>query len=104
MMNTEKITRRSMLTKTAAGLGATAMLGMPGLFGDAPMAATALFAPQKVGGRLKQSVCRWCYSKIPLEDFAKAVSEMGLKGIDLLNDPKDWPIAKKYGLVPTMVT
>ena len=98
------ITRRSMLTRTAAGLGATAILGMPDLLGHAPMAAASLFSPQKVGGRLKQSVCRWCYNKIPLEDFAKAVSEMGIKGIDLLNDPKDWPIAKKYGLIPTMVT
>lgn len=100
----QPISRRSMLTRTAAGLGATAILGMPDLLGDAPMAAASLLSPQKVGGRLKQSVCRWCYNKIPLEDFAKAVSEMGIKGIDLLNDPKDWPIAKKYGLIPTMVT
>lgn len=100
----QPISRRSMLTRTAAGLGATVILGMPDLLGDAPMAAASLLSPQKVGGRLKQSVCRWCYNKIPLEDFAKAVSEMGIKGIDLLNDPKDWPIAKKYGLIPTMVT
>jgi hydroxypyruvate isomerase len=104
MIAMPNITRRKMLTQTAAGLGATAILGMPDFFGGASMPASNLFASQKVGGRLKQSVCRWCYNKIPLEDFAKAVSEMGIKGIDLLNDPKDWPIAKKYGLVSTMVT
>lgn len=100
MQNSEKIARRAMLSRCASGLGATAILGLI----EAPMAATAPFASQKVGGRLKQSVCRWCYDKIPLEEFARAISEMGLKGIDLLNDPNDWPVAKKYGLVPTMVT
>lgn len=84
-----------MLTQTAAGLGAMALSGMLN---------PSLAASQKVGGRLKQSVCRWCYNKIPLDEFAKAVSEMGLKGIDLLTDPNDWPTAKKYGLIPTMVT
>jgi hydroxypyruvate isomerase len=97
------LSRRAMLSKTVVGLGATAMFGMLGTPFD-PLAVAAPFALQKVGGRLKQSVCRWCYNKIPLEDFAKAVSELGLKGIDLLNDPKDWPVAQKYGLVPTMVT
>lgn len=95
MTSTEKITRRSMLTQTATGLGAMALSGMLN---------PSLAASQKVGGRLKQSVCRWCYNKIPLDEFAKAVSEMGLKGIDLLTDPNDWPTAKKYGLIPTMVT
>ncbi|HMV46734.1 MAG TPA: TIM barrel protein [Blastocatellia bacterium] len=94
------ITRRAMLTQTAFGIGAAMMLGAADSLG----AATPVWPAQKVGGRLKQSVCRWCYNKIPLEDFAKAVSEMGLKGIDLLNNPADWPVAKKYGLVPTMVS
>ncbi len=97
MLKLEPLTRREMIARTIGGLGATALLG----FADSTGFAAE---PQKVGGRLKQSVCRWCYNKIPLEDFAKAVSEMGIKGIDLLNDPKDWPIAKKYGLIPTMVT
>jgi hydroxypyruvate isomerase len=98
VVKSEKISRRNMLIHTAAGFGATALLGMA----DSTSFAANWFAQQKVGGRLKQSVCRWCYNKIPLEDFAKAVSEMGLKGIDLLNNPADWPIVKKYGLIPTM--
>ena len=100
MLNSEKLSRRVMLARSVTGLGATALIGLT----DSTSAASKLLRSQKVGGRLKQSVCRWCYNKIPLEDFAKAVSEMGLKGIDLLNNPADWPIAKKYGLVPTMVS
>jgi hydroxypyruvate isomerase len=49
-------------------------------------------------GRLKQSVCQWCYAKIPLEDFCREVAAMGLTAIDLLQ-PEQWPIAAKHGLI-----
>jgi hydroxypyruvate isomerase len=49
-------------------------------------------------GRLKQSVCRWCYAKIPFEDFCREVAAMGLTAIDLLG-PEQWPIAAKHGLI-----
>ena len=51
---------------------------------------------------LKQSVARWCYSKIPIEDLAREGARMGLKGMDLIG-PDAWPVARKYGLVPAMV-
>ena len=57
-------------------------------------------APAK--GTLKQSACRWCYGKIPMEDFAKACAEAGLKSIDLAGKA-EWPAITKYGMVPTMV-
>ena len=52
-------------------------------------------------GRLKQSGCRWCYGKIPLPEFCKAVADMGLTAIDLLTE-KEWPIAHEYGLICSM--
>jgi hydroxypyruvate isomerase len=53
-------------------------------------------------GRLKQSVCRWCYGKIPIDDFAAACARIGIQAIDLL--PKqDWPVAFKHGLALTCV-
>jgi hydroxypyruvate isomerase len=30
-------------------------------------------------GRLKQSVSRWCYQRIPMPDFCKAVADIGLR-------------------------
>lgn len=65
--------------------------------------ATARAAAQEGGrvvknGRLKQSVCRWCYEKIPFEDFCREVAAMGLTAIDLLR-PEQWAIAAKYGLI-----
>jgi hydroxypyruvate isomerase len=52
-------------------------------------------------GRLKQSVSRWCYNKIPLPEFAKAVKEIGLPAIDLLGE-KEWAVAADHGLVCSM--
>jgi hydroxypyruvate isomerase len=52
-------------------------------------------------GRLKQSVCRWCYQAIPLPDFCKAVSAIGLTAIDLVEE-KDWPLLADHGLVCSM--
>ena len=52
-------------------------------------------------GRLKQSVCRWCYAKIPLVDFCRGVAALGLTAIDLLQ-PAEWPVAKAHGLTCSM--
>ncbi|CAN5227770.1 TIM barrel protein [soil metagenome] len=48
-------------------------------------------------GNINHAVCRWCYSKIPLDDLCKAAKDMGIKGIDLAG-PAEWPVLKKYGL------
>ncbi|MCA1656809.1 MAG: TIM barrel protein, partial [Actinobacteria bacterium] len=52
-------------------------------------------------GRLKQSVSRWCYQKIAMPDFCKAVAAMGLTAIDLLEQP-DWSMVRDFGLVCSM--
>src|SRR3989475_5960097 len=52
-------------------------------------------------GRLKQSVSRWPYAKIPLPEFCRACADMGLTAIDLLEEP-DWLVLKEYGLVCSM--
>ena len=80
---TQGITRRAALT--AAALGASAPLGL---------AQTK--AVQK--GRLKQSVCRWCYRDMPLEELAANAAAMGLVAVDLL-DEAEWPVVAKHGLI-----
>ena len=47
-------------------------------------------------GNIRHSVSQWCYSDIPLEDFAKACKEMGIESIELLGE-KDWATFKKTG-------
>jgi hydroxypyruvate isomerase len=96
------VSRRAMLLKTAGALGAASLVALSDSSHANPLWQEASGA--KLKGRLKQSACRWCYRDIPLENLAKAGAEIGLKGIDLLNDPNDWPVVKKYGLIPTMVS
>ena len=52
-------------------------------------------------GNINQSVCRWCFDELPLEELCKLAKEIGLVGIDLLG-PSDWPVLEKYGLKSTM--
>jgi len=87
------VTRRAFL---ASAIGAHTLARYPG------------FAPQGGGagrivknGRLKQSVSRWCYQRIPMTDFCRAVADMGLTAIDLLEEP-EWAIARDHGLVCSM--
>jgi hydroxypyruvate isomerase len=66
----------------------------------APLAKPSPAAP---AGRLKQSAARWCYSKIGIDDLCRQAAELGLAGLDLV-DEKDWPTCRKYGLVPAIVS
>ena len=81
------LSRRDAL-KTAGAVAAGAML--TGSEASAQEKAVKL-------GKLKQSVCRWCYQRIPLEDFLKQVADLGLPAVDLLQ-PEEFAIAAKYGL------
>ncbi len=84
------LTRRELLVATAGVAGMT-------LLGSESAAAPV----SRANGRLKQSVCRWIYEKIPLPDFAKTVKGMGLVAIDLLQ-PDEWPVVRDAGLVCSM--
>jgi hydroxypyruvate isomerase len=53
-------------------------------------------------GRLKQSLARWCYAKIPIEDLCRAAADLGISGMDLVAS-EDWPVLRKYGITPCMV-
>ena len=52
-------------------------------------------------GRIHQSVSRWCYSRIPLDQLSEYAAKVGLKGIDLL-EPDDYSVPRRYGLLCTM--
>lgn len=56
---------------------------------------------ESAGGRLRQSVARWCFSHIPIEDFCRQLREMGVAGIDLAA-PDEWETCKRYGIAPCM--
>ena len=58
---------------------------------------------QTLKGNINHAVCYWCYSSLPLDDFAKSAADLGLKGIDLLR-PEEWEVAEKYGLKCSIAT
>jgi hydroxypyruvate isomerase len=90
------------LTRRQAVLGA-GLAGAGALVGrDSAEAAAAPPTGRVVTkGRLKQSVSRWCYQKIPLPEFAAAVKEMGLTAIDLLKQD-EWAAVRDLGLICSM--
>jgi hydroxypyruvate isomerase len=90
-----ELTRREALAAGAATLAA-------GLTTQTDADAQAAASGKAVmKGRLKQSVSRWCYQKIPMPEFCKAVAALGLPAIDLLDEP-DWAIVRDFGLVCSM--
>ncbi len=81
------MTRRDWLTATAATAVAAAQETRP--------------VPHK--GRLKQCVTRGVFGRgMALEDMCRHAAQLGVVGFDLLG-PQDFPLLKKFGLIPTMV-
>src|ERR1700733_288555 len=68
----------------------------------AALVPIGLQAAPASAGRLKQSLARWCYGKIAIDDLCRAAAELGITGMDLV-DPQDWPVLRKYGITPSMV-
>jgi hydroxypyruvate isomerase len=90
--HSSSISRRQAVSALSAA-AATGWLATPA---DLPAAT-----PPSHGGRLRQSVARWCFAKTPIADLCAAAKAMGLVGIDLLG-PDEWEVPKQYGLTCTM--
>jgi hydroxypyruvate isomerase len=92
------MSRRSAIQKVAAGAAAVAVATKL-----SPTARAQDSAAPKLKGRINHSACKWCYSRISLEDFCKAGKEIGLVAVDLI-DPKDFAVLKKHGLACSLVS
>jgi hydroxypyruvate isomerase len=74
----------------------------------AALAAASAAAPQELKptprkGRLKQCVTRGVFGRnMPFEEMCRQAARLGVVGFDLIG-PEDFPVLKKYGLIPTMV-
>ncbi|MES2305005.1 MAG: TIM barrel protein [Gemmatimonadota bacterium] len=84
--------RRTFLASSAVTLGAMAS-GNPA----AAQRTAAAGVGAAIPGRIKQSVCRWCFGGIPYDDFCEMAKRVGLGAIDLV-DQKDWALVQKHGL------
>ena len=90
------LNRRSVVK--AAGIGAMAALG-----GSLPQIRAEEAAKAKDRGRIKQSVCRWCYKDVPLEQLCAEAKRIGYKSIELVT-PAEFPTVKEAGLTCAMLS
>ncbi len=98
----KNLERRSIL-RAAASVAAGSALAASSMFAqtNAPADSTASIAGKTKAGRIRQSVCRWCYAKMSIDDLCKTGQSLGLQGIDLLK-VEEFDTPAKYGLHCTM--
>lgn len=73
-----------------------------GAFGTLLAGTAESQQPAGIGkGRINQSVSRWCYGKMTLDELCVNAKSMGITGIDLLRE-NEWDTVKKHGLICPM--
>ena len=91
------MTRRSALKNLATG----SVLAATGAT-LSPSRAVAQDAAPELVGRYKHSACKWCYGKIPLEEFCDRGKDVGLQSVELVS-VEELPILAARGLDCAMV-
>lgn len=94
MKNT--FTRREVLGASLAGVAALNVMGQSAFAEEKKIGK-----PEGFKGDIKQSVSKWCFGSIPLDEFCEICKGMGMVGVDLI-DPKDWELVGKHGMTVTM--
>jgi hydroxypyruvate isomerase len=87
-----RVSRRNMLKSTISGV---TMASVPSTLWSEQNPTV----PRKAC--VKQSVSRWCYQQIPLDDLCASAAQMGLKAVDLLN-VEEFQVPARYGLICSM--
>ena len=93
---TTPMTRRSVLGRIAGG---AAVLSAA----TASLAERLAAAEVQVKGRVRHSVCKWCYPKVSLDDLCREGKAFGLTSVELL-EVKDFETLKKHDMVCAMVS
>jgi hydroxypyruvate isomerase len=95
MNHTQLWDRRSVLQ--TLGAGSLSVAAASCVRADQPAAE-----PSKAKGNIKQSICRWCYGGIKLEQLAAEAVKLGYKSIELLGID-EYKVVKPYGMTCAMV-
>jgi len=97
------LSRRDLITRGTAALAATALptavaasafdaSGPHALPPDAARVPLPPFVPT-----YRQSVARWCFSSLPLDQLCQEAKRIGLHAIDLLSE-NEWEVPARHGL------
>jgi hydroxypyruvate isomerase len=102
-------TRREFMRRgTLAGLGAVGVSAACASAGGASSSGPSKMErsvshPSNPASAIKQSVCRWCFNDMPLDDLAANAKRIGLHSVELVG-PADFPTLTKHGLICAMVS
>ena len=113
-------TRREFVRRSAEVSGAVAGLGAVGVtaacassgaasgtaagaMGARSARASSISHPSNPNSVIKQSVCRWCFNEMSVDELAANAKRIGLKSVELLG-PADFPTIEKHGLIVAMVS
>ncbi len=97
-----RLTRRRLLSGAAGAMAAVAAAGSR----LARAAQSELVLPPRAvtNGRIKQSVCDWCFlgdcssKPMTLDQLCRVAKSLGILSVELVR-PKDWPTLKRHGLI-----
>ena len=88
---------------TAGASAACATSGAPerAMSGAAGGASTTATHPANPASAIKQSVCRWCFNNISVDELAANAKRIGMHSVELI-DPPEFEIVQKHGLICAM--
>lgn len=94
------VSRRHALGTLAGG---GALVAAASILANPASAQTPMPADLPLKGNIRQSVSRWCFGKIPLEDFCVALKAMGVPALDLV-EPADFPVLRRHDIACSLVS
>jgi len=92
------LTRRSLLQSLAVGAVSVPAASISGMLLAQTAASTEALT---VKGNIRQSVSKWCFGNIPLDEFCKICKKLGMVGVDLIGE-NDWDTVNKNDMIVTM--
>ncbi len=96
--------RRTAIRNLAVGAGAmTTLMNQSCTTPPNTAEKKSIIENSTLKGNVNHSVCRWCYSKTPLEELIDSSKDMGIQSIEITK-PDEWDLIVKKGLTVGMGT
>src|ERR671933_770721 len=92
-----KTTRRNVIKNLL--VGSAALMANPAF--SCSYATSSKNQKNNLNNNIKQSVCRWTYDFLSLDELCNTVKQIGFSAIDLVG-PKDWETLKKHDVYSSM--
>jgi hydroxypyruvate isomerase len=88
--------RRDGITRREA-LGALSAVAAAATLSPTSMLAERETDDTRIAGKIRQSVSRWCYGRMSLDELCASAKEIGYSSVELLSE-NEWAVPAKHGL------